>query len=84
MVISSELVIVAGILGTGVITGLSALQQATNQKLVDTANAMVAIDQSYSYEGIKTPSAWTAGSSFKQNQHQPVVPEPMQGIQIAQ
>ena len=62
--IASEWVFVATILVLGAITGLVAVRQAVIAELHDYANALVALNQSYSFSGQSNCESSTAGSSF--------------------
>ncbi|WP_437231131.1 hypothetical protein SH661x_002386 [Planctomicrobium sp. SH661] len=66
MIVSAE----AALLGTvGVVAatvGLTAAGRSINDELKDVAFSIRSLDQSYSFEGHRSPHAWTAGSSFTQ------------------
>ena len=62
--IASEWVFVATILVLGAITGLVAVRQAVIAELHDYANALVALNQSYSFSGQSNCQSSTAGSQF--------------------
>ena len=62
--IASEWVFVATILVLGAITGLVAVRQAVIAELHDYANALVALNQSYSFSGQSNCESSTAGSQF--------------------
>jgi hypothetical protein len=62
--IASEWVFVATILVLGAITGLVAVRQAVIAELHDFANALVALNQSYSFSGQSNCESSTAGSQF--------------------
>jgi hypothetical protein len=78
-IISAELVLVMTILGIGGITGLVALRDALVAESADLANAIRAVDPSFSYSGTGLagattgpalagmPTAATAGSAFVRN-----------------
>lgn len=78
VILSTEIVIVGSLLVIGMITGLTCLQKSVNGELRDVANAVGALDQSYSFSSHRKNGgwnghccAWTAGSSFvncEQNQ----------------
>ena len=63
--IATEWVFVATILVLGAITGLVAVRQAVIAELHDVANALLALNQSYSFSGQSNCESSTAGSSFK-------------------
>ena len=63
--IATEWVFVATILVLGAITGLVAVRQAVIAELHDVANALLALNQSYSFSGHSNCESSTAGSSFK-------------------
>ena len=70
-IISAELVLVATILVIGMIVGLSEIQHAVVQELNDVADAIGAINQSYSYSGFSAKKtnggalkSFTNGSAF--------------------
>ena len=63
--IAAEWVFVATILVLGAITGLVAVRQAVIAELHDVANALLALNQSYSFSGQSNCESSTAGSSFK-------------------
>ncbi|HRA88407.1 MAG TPA: hypothetical protein PK992_10060 [Planctomycetaceae bacterium] len=80
VILSAEIVIVGTVLVLGVLTGLTCLQKSVNSELVDLANAIDSIDQSYSWSGHRMNclngrsggcSAYTAGSSFHNNECNP-------------
>ena len=62
--IASEWVFVATILVLGAITGLVAVRQAVLSELTEFANALVALNQSYSFSGQSNCQSSTAGSAF--------------------
>ena len=64
-IVSAELVLVATILVIGMIVGLSEVQTAVVHELNDVANAIGAINQSYSYKGFTGCKSVTAGASFQ-------------------
>src|SRR5437016_8885881 len=61
--IATEWVFVATILILGAITGLVAVRQAVISELTEFANAVMALDQSYSFTGQSNCQASTAGSA---------------------
>jgi hypothetical protein len=62
--IATEWVFVATILILGAITGLVAVRQAVLAELTDFANALLALNQSYSFSGQSNCESSTAGSVF--------------------
>jgi hypothetical protein len=62
--IAAEWVFVATILVLGSITGLVAVRQAVLAELHDVANALLALNQSYSFSGQSNCQSSTAGSQF--------------------
>ena len=68
-VISAELTLVLTIAVIGVIVGLSHVAMAVNQELTDVAEAIGALNQSYSFTGFRccTPCTQTPGSCFVDN-----------------
>ena len=62
--ITLEWVFVAAILLLGAVTGLVAVRQAVIAELHDFANALVALNQSYSFSGQSNCQSSTAGSAF--------------------
>src|SRR5712692_5650659 len=62
--IATEWVFVATILVLGSITGLVAVRQAVLAELQDMANAIMALDQSYSFTSQSNCESSTAGSAF--------------------
>jgi hypothetical protein len=63
--IATEWVFVATILVLGSITGLVAVRQAVIVELVDFANAVMALNTSYSFSGQSNCESSTAGSSYQ-------------------
>lgn len=63
-ILSAELVLFGTILVIGMITGLSSVQTAVVTELGDLANAVGAVNQSYSYGGVLGHHANTPGSSW--------------------
>src|SRR5262245_9932489 len=61
---TGELILVFTILVIGLITGLVALRQALITELGDIANALLALNQSYSFSGQSNCQSSTAGSGF--------------------
>ena len=52
------------LLVVGTVSGLVAVRQALVSELTETANAIMALDQSYSFSGQSNCESSTAGSSF--------------------
>jgi hypothetical protein len=65
--IAAEWVFVVTILVLGSITGLVAVRQALLVELHDVANALLALNHSYSFSGQSNCQASTAGSAFQDN-----------------
>lgn len=61
--IATEWVFVATILVLGAITGLVAVRQAVLSELTEFANAVLALNQSYSFTGQSNCQSSTAGSA---------------------
>ena len=61
--IATEWVFVATILILGIITGLIAVRQAVLSELTEFANAVLALNQSYSFAGQSNCLSSTAGSA---------------------
>ena len=61
--IATEWVFVVTILILGIITGLVAVRQAVISELTETAQAILALNQSFSFSGQSNCEAITAGSS---------------------
>ena len=61
--LATEFLFMSAMLTIGTVTGLVAVRQAMLSELVETANAIMALDQSYSFSGQSFAGAWTAGSS---------------------
>jgi Flp pilus assembly pilin Flp len=61
--IATEWVFVATILVLGIITGLIAVRQAVISELTEFANAVMALDQSFSFAGQSNCLSSTAGSA---------------------
>jgi hypothetical protein len=62
--LATEWIIIATILVLGVITGLVAARNAILAELLDFANAVVSLNQSFSTTGQSNCQGSTAGSSF--------------------
>lgn len=65
-VLSSEVALVGTLGVLGATVGLSAAASAVNDELAEMAFAFRSLDQSYSYQGTSSGSAWTAGSAYQQ------------------
>ncbi len=63
--IATEWVFVATILVLGVITGLVAVRQAVTTELEEFANAVLSLNQSYSFSGLTNCASSTAGSAAR-------------------
>jgi Flp pilus assembly pilin Flp len=61
-VISAELIFVATLLVIGLVTGWVAVRNAVATELTEVANAIGAVDQTYSYSGLANCRSATAGS----------------------
>jgi len=61
--LASEFVFMTSLLVVGTVSGLVAVRQALVSELTETANAIMALDQSYSFSGQSFAGASTAGSS---------------------
>ena len=62
-IVALEYMLVATIVGLSLVVGLSAVSRAINLELVETANAIAHIDQSYAYPTISICDATKLGSS---------------------
>ena len=62
--IATEWVFVATILVLGLVTGLVAVRQAAITELEEFANAVLSLNQSYSFSGQTNCQSSTAGSAF--------------------
>lgn len=65
--ISIEMILIATILVIGLIVGMTALRDATVAEFEDVAEAIGALDQSYTYFGVQDNNGlldWTAGSQW--------------------
>ena len=62
--IATEWVFVATILVLSLVVGLKAVESAVEGELIDFANALVALNQSYSFSGQSNCESSTAGSAF--------------------
>lgn len=65
-VLSAEAVLLGTVGVAGGIVGLSAVSSSLNEELKDVAFAFRSLDQSFSFEGHRSPRAWSAGSNFTQ------------------
>ena len=63
-VVSAELILVSTIVVLGLIVGLTEVRQAVSEELEDVASAIGAMNQSYTYAGLKTPKSCISGSRF--------------------
>ena len=63
VLVSAELLFIFAILVLGLITGLVAVRQAVISELVETAQALLALNQSFSFSGQSNCESSTAGSS---------------------
>jgi len=61
--VTSEILFIFTILVLGLITGLVAVRQALISELVETAQALMALNQSFSFSGQSNCESSTAGSS---------------------
>ena len=61
--VTSEILFIFAILVLGTISGLVAVRQAVLSELIETAQALMALNQSYSFSGQTNCEASTAGSS---------------------
>jgi len=61
--LAAEFVLIFAILVLGIITGLVAVRQALISELTETAQALLAINQSFSFSGQSNCESSTAGSS---------------------
>jgi hypothetical protein len=61
--VTAEILFLFAILVLGVITGLVALRQALISELTETAQALLALNQSFSFSGQSNCESSTAGSS---------------------
>ena len=65
-ILSAELVMVGTLGVVGMTVGLATVSDAVNGELTEFAMAIRSLDQSYCVEGQSSRRAWTAGSSFIQ------------------
>jgi predicted lysophospholipase L1 biosynthesis ABC-type transport system permease subunit len=61
--LASEFLFMSALLTIGTVTGLVSVRQAMISELVETANSIMALDQSFSFSGQSFAGASTAGSS---------------------
>jgi len=61
--LASEFLFMFSMLVIGTVSGLVAMRQALVSELVETANAVMALEQSYSFSGQSNGAASTGGSS---------------------
>jgi hypothetical protein len=61
--LASEFLFMSAMLVIGTVSGLVAVRQALVSELTETANAVMALDQSFSFSGQSHAAASTAGSS---------------------
>ncbi|QGQ23200.1 hypothetical protein F1728_11180 [Gimesia benthica] len=66
LVMSAELVMLGTVGVIGATVGLSAASTAINDELVEFSHAIRSLDQSYEVQGHTSCRAWTAGSSYRQ------------------
>ena len=64
-IVSTELVLVGSTLVAGMIVGMTSVRDQVVQELGDTAEAISEVNQSYSFTGVKSHNASTAGSDFE-------------------
>jgi len=62
-IVALEYLLVATIIGLGLVVGLQAVSRSLNTELVELADAINTIDQTYSYSGFSTCGASKAGSA---------------------
>ncbi|WP_437193109.1 Flp family type IVb pilin [Planctomicrobium sp. SH527] len=65
-VLSAETALLGTMAVAGATVGLSTVSTAVQDELAEVAYSFRSLDQSYSFEGRRSGSAWTAGSSFIQ------------------
>jgi hypothetical protein len=63
-IISSEIATVGSVLVIGSVAGLAQLRDSVANELIETGAAIQGLNQSYSVQGISTPSAQVSGSGF--------------------
>jgi len=62
-IVAFEYLLVATIIGLGLVVGLSAVSVALNAELTELANAILALDQTYSYSGQSSCNASRNGTA---------------------
>jgi hypothetical protein len=62
-IVTLEMMFIVTILVLGIISGLVAVRQAMLSELIETAQAIMALNQSYSFSGQSNCEASTAGSA---------------------
>jgi Flp pilus assembly pilin Flp len=62
-IVAFEYLLVATIIGLGLVVGLSSVSFALNAELTELAQAILALDQSYSYGSQSSCNSFKAGSS---------------------
>ncbi len=67
--VTSEILFIFAILMLGIITGLVALRQALISELTESAQALLALNQSYSFSGQSNCESFTLGSSASNSTH---------------
>jgi type II secretory pathway pseudopilin PulG len=65
IVVSTELVLVATLAVVALIAGLTAIRDAVVSELSDVAGGVQRLNQSYSTNGLRAPSAYGVGSDFQ-------------------
>ena len=63
-IVSSELVLIASIAVLGMIVGLTTLRDQVVAELVDVADAISTLNQSFSFSGLTGHSSSTSGTAF--------------------
>lgn len=66
LVMSAELVMLGTVGVIGATVGISAASTAINDELVEFSHAIRSLDQSYEVQGHTSCRAWTASSSYRQ------------------
>ncbi|MFK7778831.1 MAG: hypothetical protein QM501_12055 [Gimesia sp.] len=66
LVMSAELVVLGTVGVLGATVGLSAASTAINDEMIEFGHAIRSLDQSYHIEGHQSCRAWTASSSYQQ------------------
>lgn len=66
LVMSAELVLLGTVGVLGATVGLSAASTAVNDEMIEFSHAIRSLDQSYHVEGHQSCRAWTAGSTYRQ------------------